>query len=70
MRESPQSEHEEPGMTGVRNVFCILAVALSLAGEITIDAATARGSPRRQWSRRPQFASHEQISIELTACTP
>jgi hypothetical protein len=57
-------------MTGGRNEFCILAVALSLAGEITIDAATARGSPRRQWSRRPQFASHEQISIELTACTP
>jgi hypothetical protein len=70
MRESPQSEHEEPEMTDGRNEFCILAVAMSLAGEIRIDVATARGSPRRQWSRRPQFASHEQVSIELSACTP
>ena len=57
-------------MTDGRKEFYVLAVAMTLAGEIRIDVAAARGSPRRPWPRRPQFGSQEQLPIELAACTP
>jgi hypothetical protein len=57
-------------MTDGRKEFCVLAVAMTLAGEIRIDVATARGSPRRPSPRRPRFASQEQLPMELAACTP
>lgn len=60
-------------MTEGRKEFCVLAVAMALAGEIRIDVAVARpSSPHRpRWrQQRPLFASQEQLADELLACTP